>query len=936
MHFGAFNFGALVACTALALPQLVLGGGTGLLKDVRKDIDALPSYTADEQDYILSQAALVLDVFGNRDIKLQAFGKSVDPVPKINSIRASAKNNTFQKVQFDTANAFSALRDLHTVYGFGRPHQCGTVLMPFALTLVSADLDDDDKRMAFDIRERYDIDNPQCVVDNFSQYKTTYLSLAAADATLTATVETIKQGDLLLTYNGKTFNQLLKELEPIVGGSSIAATRRWVIDYLTVRSGFLYQYPREDNVQLTFKRSSGEVYNVTLPWVASSDPLCIFQAPGTVIPVTDGGKVATPITVPKRTMAQINAEIDKYVPMLKSLGLTKETALQLISRNLTKYSNPVTVGKLRRTDFKPTTQSNSRNVNGLSYVPSDIDPKLQWTIYRPEDLKIGVLRITDFSSATSSPDIDLFVRAGKALLTTVLADTNGLIIDLRDNPGGFVTRADYFPQLFSPLLNFDAAFACVRKTKVNDAIWKTDNTEIGLAYKKLTDKDIDKYTDYSLAKYSERTGFNSYGTAYIKPVALLTNGRCFSACDFFSTAMQDNGLAIVVGEDTNTGGGGASTVRHDSFFQISYPSLFPQPLPYAETVTTAFIQGVRTKRSRGSLIENRGVTADFVVRPTISDIRGAFNAPRTQQFDAISNLLIRRAKNANLLNTTFLIEDRAAKSYEFIARPGNPPEINGTVSGIDSIFLYNEKNILVGVKLLAPTATKQRFSIKPIFQIVKPGFTNLTVQAWKFGRPIATSIRYFRVIPPLSSYFALAANTTTRLSPVINNQNVIVYNKKTGAGDGWKNVDGILQVGNGTVYANNIDTTVSFFVKAPAGTDESYFLNIAFDVTFDLENSFDFVYFTVVSNDDDSTANELIRLTGSGNLDPLTVFSVPFAKVYEIQLRVSSDENLAQTGVKLNSISVKFSQPEPPQPEPEQPVEPGTTDPVTTGRTSSV
>ena len=47
---------------------------------------------------------------------------------------------------------------------------------------------------------------------------------------------------------------------------------------------------------------------------------------------------------------------------------------------------------------------------------------------------------------------------------------------------------------------------------------------------------------------SNQTIVNQNGRAYFEPVAILTNARCYSACELFTAAMQDWGLAKVYGE----------------------------------------------------------------------------------------------------------------------------------------------------------------------------------------------------------------------------------------------------------------------------------------------------------------------------------------------------------------------------------------------------
>jgi C-terminal processing protease CtpA/Prc len=59
-----------------------------------------------------------------------------------------------------------------------------------------------------------------------------------------------------------------------------------------------------------------------------------------------------------------------------------------------------------------------------------------------------------------------------------------------------------------------------------------------------------------LARFHSVEETNDYGQAYIKPVGVFHNANCYSACEFFGSALQDNlATALVFGEDPQSGGG---------------------------------------------------------------------------------------------------------------------------------------------------------------------------------------------------------------------------------------------------------------------------------------------------------------------------------------------------------------------------------------------
>jgi C-terminal processing protease CtpA/Prc len=105
---------------------------------------------------------------------------------------------------------------------------------------------------------------------------------------------------------------------------------------------------------------------------------------------------------------------------------------------------------------------------------------------------------------------------------------------------------------------------------------------------------------------------------YFKPVAVLNNANCYSACELFSAAMQDTRGAFIFGEDPQTGGGGANVLTHRFFMQV-LPEVF-QKLPHGQNMNIGWRQTVRFGVNEGKLIEDTGVVADFVVRPRTEDL----------------------------------------------------------------------------------------------------------------------------------------------------------------------------------------------------------------------------------------------------------------------------------------------------------------------------
>lgn len=112
---------------------------------------------------------------------------------------------------------------------------------------------------------------------------------------------------------------------------------------------------------------------------------------------------------------------------------------------------------------------------------------------------------------------------------------------------------------------------------------------------------------------------------YSKPVAILNDAKCYSACDVFSAAFQDLEIGPVFGMDPQrfyypniSGAGGAEVIGLTEYLSEVIPSYFSQ-LPFGIDILFAWRQVVRIGAHDGELIEDIGVKSDKVFRPVAKD-----------------------------------------------------------------------------------------------------------------------------------------------------------------------------------------------------------------------------------------------------------------------------------------------------------------------------
>ncbi|KAH6573472.1 hypothetical protein BASA60_006020 [Batrachochytrium salamandrivorans] len=124
---------------------------------------------------------------------------------------------------------------------------------------------------------------------------------------------------------------------------------------------------------------------------------------------------------------------------------------------------------------------------------------------------------------------------------------------------------------------------------------------------------------------------NTLGQAYVRPMGVLNDGRCYSACEVFSGGIQGHGAGTIFGEDGQTGGGGATVMELDPTLIDASPTYFKKfpfsqeltsgSITYANTLTVGVTQTVRTGRYNGQTIEDAGIEPEIIVRPRWSDLQ---------------------------------------------------------------------------------------------------------------------------------------------------------------------------------------------------------------------------------------------------------------------------------------------------------------------------
>ena len=222
---------------------------------------------------------------------------------------------------------------------------------------------------------------------------------------------------------------------------------------------------------------------------------------------------------------------------------------------------------------------------------------------------VGYIRLFSF-------DVDdprRFLRAFTKLITKDGFPQNGLILDVRSNPGGSIRAAESLLQLFTPNTIQPELFEFIN-TPLNFQICKSAPSDWDLQ------RWLPSIGESVLTGATYSAGFpltldalgNGIGQVYYGPVVLITDALSYSATDIFAAGFQDNGVGKVLGTRGNTGAGGANFWSLDDLLraQKKDPKSPFKKLPKGAEMIVAMRRSVRIGLRAGSPLEEFGVSPD--------------------------------------------------------------------------------------------------------------------------------------------------------------------------------------------------------------------------------------------------------------------------------------------------------------------------------------
>jgi hypothetical protein len=232
---------------------------------------------------------------------------------------------------------------------------------------------------------------------------------------------------------------------------------------------------------------------------------------------------------------------------------------------------------------------------------------------------LGYIRIFSFDVS----DARQFLKAFTNLIRKEGFPQEGLILDVRGNPGGNIRAAESLLQLFTPNTIEPELFEFIN-TPLNFQICKSapDDWDLQRWLPSIGDSVLTGATYSAGFPLTRHELCNGIGQVYYGPVVLITDALSYSATDIFAAGFQDNEVGPVLGTSGNTGAGGANFWSLDDLRRASKKSSTSpfKTLPKGAEMIVAMRRSIRVGLRAGSPLEEFGVSPDVLHHMTRRDL----------------------------------------------------------------------------------------------------------------------------------------------------------------------------------------------------------------------------------------------------------------------------------------------------------------------------
>ncbi len=544
-----------------------------------REVARAAKLTRADKEVICEQAILVVDQF-YAHLPFKRARYAFDPVQRLRLLHAQIPRGD-DDLRFHSAllRVFADMRDAHTFYGLPAPYGGATAFLPFFM-----------KCYEEEGRRRFVVTN--------------VLTGLAHPA--------FKPGVEVTGWNGMAVSSAVERLaESVAAGNRASRFLRGLMQ-MTIRPLSYTLPPDEEAVFVQYTPDDGAGDRVlALPWnvaTGMTGGLLQARASGICEPVA-GHNAARHVLWGQREWEE-QAELQ--------IAEAEAAATRLRVRV---YSCPQAVPRRLREDgrlfSKVPAIFDFQHPSGV-FLQGSIAPNELCGVFEGAAKRFGYVRIKSFAP----PPDTIFTEFRRILDVMNECAPDGLIVDVRGNPGGSIKGAERLLQLLTPKTITPAAFHFANTPTIQEILDRlaADNLDDMMLKAEFDEWIGDGFEALASGKpvtdghpLTSHRSANDTGQVYQSPVALLIDAASYSATDIFAAGFQDHGIGLIIGVDDNTGGGGGSRwLHHDDLLEKlrGIPDLPLKKLPAGAVLGFAHLRASRAGNRAGDSLEDVGVTCN--------------------------------------------------------------------------------------------------------------------------------------------------------------------------------------------------------------------------------------------------------------------------------------------------------------------------------------
>jgi hypothetical protein len=520
-----------------------------------------------------------------------------DPVQRLRILRSQLDDLTDDAFHLELADIVTRLRDAHTRYAGPAVLKGKVAVLPFLVEMVGT------------------ADQPTYVVTKVA---------AGLDGAF-------KPGVVLEYWNGVPIDRaVLRHSEQEVGGRP-DSLRAWATQSLTLRALQYGPPPDEHWVVVGYRTvpaggGAGQAKETKISWRVID--------PDQVAPPPSGGTAARQRKALRRTLAV-------------------DPAAEAVRRAKMLLFAPHALTDQQASAPAPAPRRSRKRAWTAEIIDTQLTRTLKAMSIDTAGGPFGYLRVFAFDTLP-----DPFV-AELLRLIPELPD-NGLVIDVRGNPGGYIWAAERALQLFTPNHVEPTRFSVLATPFARQAATIGDLAADLAPWKASLDAAVRNGELYAqMIPITDPAACNDLGQHYGGPVVLVGDSTTYSAGDLFSAGFVDNGIGPFLCVGAATGAGGANVSDYADLRQSLAGSPLALPtLPDGIGLSLAFRRATRTGPNEGLPIEDVGVagtpyamTRDDVLHDNQDLIAESVAVLRQQPFSRLTTVLDTTTRSIEVTTT---------------------------------------------------------------------------------------------------------------------------------------------------------------------------------------------------------------------------------------------------------------------------------------------